>query len=293
MTKEERKAARAAAKAAKAAEAEQVTELVTEDAPTTEAPAEVIEPEAPVTEAIVEDVVEAIEAVEGEPAKEETPAEEPAVEDAPASEQDFDAVLAGISADDAKVMALRVASAFDERADFERVLDPDNSKIQKTLSNTRAKLIELGAARVLIATNIDPEVINRSIHEGARYNVYAIQKLADACSAVGYDGRGVANAINNACMRSLFRFRAAKLTFTGEMAKAAASDKIRIDRAIAQHLVRHTVSPSTAPTQASSTMQALETMGVVRRSGSGRNPTFELTGNPIVSKLEKVLGIAA
>ena len=36
------------------------------------------------------------------------------------------------------------------------------------------------------------------------------------------------NAINIAVMRSLFNFRKAGIPFTGEMAKAAASDKIRV-----------------------------------------------------------------
>jgi hypothetical protein len=51
-------------------------------------------------------------------------------------------------------------------------------------------------------------------------------------------------------------------------------------------LHRHTVSASTAPTQASSTMQALETLGLVKREGSVRNPTFTLTDHPAVAHLE-------
>ncbi|AWV14862.1 hypothetical protein A3862_04550 [Methylobacterium sp. XJLW] len=59
--------------------------------------------------------------------------------------------------------------------------------------------------------------------------------------------------------------------------------------AIRKHLLRHTVSASTAPTQASSTMQALETLGIVRREGSARNSTFHLTEAPVTQQLEAVL----
>jgi ABC-type microcin C transport system duplicated ATPase subunit YejF len=58
---------------------------------------------------------------------------------------------------------------------------------------------------------------------------------------------------------------------------------------MAAHLVRHTVSASTAPTQASSTMQALETLGVVKRSGSGKNPVFEVVDGPLTRKIEELL----
>lgn len=210
-----------------------------------------------------------------------------AIVDAANEPIDFQATLAAISDEDATVMAHRAVKAIDERADFEHVKDPDNTKIQGTLKKVRATLTSLDAARVLIATNVDPVVFNRVIHEGARYNVYAMGKLADAIRGVSVGA--VSNAINLACMKSLFRFRAAGAVFTHDMAKCAASDKIRVERAVNEMLVRHTVSASTAPTQASSTMQALETLGIVARTGGGKNPTFTLTANPIVDRLQKAL----
>nr|WP_272481345.1 hypothetical protein [Methylobacterium sp. B34] len=36
-------------------------------------------------------------------------------------------------------------------------------------------------------------------------------------------------------------------------------------------------------------MQALETLGIVKREGSSRNPTFTLTDAPITKRLEEVL----
>ena len=243
----------------------------------------------PVADVVVEDVVATLEALEGETTEVTEPTTAPS--DAPA--QDFDAVLAAVSRDDVDAKLAATVAAIRERKDFELVKDASNTKIQKTLNKVHNRVCTKRAARLLCATNVDPSILNRVIHEGARYNVYAMDKLGDAIWGLTNNEMGdrgkISNAINLACMKSLFRFRAASVQYSGEMAKCSASDKIRIDRAVSEMLVRHTVSASTAPTQASSTMQALETLGIVRRSGSGKNPNFDLTANPIVGKLEAVL----
>lgn len=197
--------------------------------------------------------------------------------------------IGAITDEAAIVMAIEVGKAIDERADFERAKGNDN--IQKALAKSRKQLATPSAARVLIACSVDPSMINRSVHEGVRYNVYALGKLADAIN--GLTNGSVNNAINIACMKSLFRFKAAGKDFTGEMAKAAASDKIRVDTGLKGMLVRHTVSASTSSTQASSTMQALTTLGIVERSGSHKNPTFTLSNTAVVDRLRSVLGEAA
>jgi hypothetical protein len=203
--------------------------------------------------------------------------------------QSFDDMMANIS-DEAKIEAtVKMANAVDERADFE--LANGNDNIQKTLKKARAQLSSTRAGAVLLACGVTEAFVNRSVHDGKRYNVYAFGKLADAI--VGLSGGEITNKINFAIMRSLFACRKAGITFTGELAKAAASDKIRVEGAVKAILIRHTVGASTAPTQASSTMQALETLGIVKRSGSHKNPTFELTDHPAVAKLEAVLAKAA
>jgi hypothetical protein len=121
-------------------------------------------------------------------------------------------------------MVLAIDSAFGERQAFETAKNPDNANIHRTLKKAREYMTRSSwAARVMLATNMDPQVINRTIHDGSCYNVYAIGKLADVIGAVGTGI--VQNAINNACMRSLFKFRAAGLVFTGELAKAVASTR--------------------------------------------------------------------
>jgi hypothetical protein len=140
---------------------------------------------------------------------------------------------------------------------------------------------------VMIAANQDPNFINRVLMDGSCYNVYAIGKYADLVDALA--GSGMSNAINIAITRTLFAFDKAGLEFNGEMAKAAASDKIRVSAEVARHMIRHTVSASTAPTQASSTMQALQTLGVVAIDGSRKNPKYKLLDNPVTDRLREVV----
>lgn len=202
-------------------------------------------------------------------------------------EGDLDLMTEAVSADDVVAMAATVKFAFEDRADAERRKNPDNESIQKSLNKSRSKIAGNAAVAVLVATAIDPDFINRSISQGNSYNVYAIDKFADIMS--GLTGSGLKNAINIAVMKSMFKFRAAGVEFTGEMAKAAASQNIKVSASLNGLLTRHTVSPSTAPTQASSTMQALQTAGVVINKGSQKYPLYQLTDTPQTRKLQEVL----
>ena len=198
----------------------------------------------------------------------------------------FQEIVAALDPENVMTMAHSIASQFDERVDFQRKKAPDgNASIERTLLAGRKELATLRGAKLLIAANVTPDFVNREVHDGSRYNVYAFGKIADIARSL-IEGVTLSNAINNAVIKSLFRCKKAGVGFTLEIAKAAASDKIRIDPTISRHLVRHSVAASTAPTQASSTMQGLETLGVVRIQGSRRNPTYEVLNTPIAQALE-------
>jgi hypothetical protein len=242
----------------------------------------------PVETDVEADVIEALEAAEEETGNsKEAPTTEEAAPQGERSEESWEKALEGVEEAQIEETVFATADAFDDRVAFESSKAPDNTSIQRTLKKARAAMVTKRAAKVMILTNVRPAVINRVLHEGNRYNVYAIGKLADIIFGVT-DGQ-ISNAINIACIKSLFRFHAAKLPFTADMAKAAASNKIRVSGPAAMHLVRHTVSASTAPTQASSTMQALETLGVVRRTGGGRNPVFEVVEGALTTKIKELL----
>jgi hypothetical protein len=216
-------------------------------------------------------------------------AEQPADPEQP---DDFAAKIAAISQEDAIAKSVLIAKQIDDRVAFQKTKNPDNTSILKTLDSARKELIRTAAAKLLMATNVDEAFINRQLHDGSRYNVYAFGKIADLARAL-VDGAGLNNAINKAVVRSMFNCKRNGVTFTLEVAKAAASDKIRIDPSLSKHLFRHTVSASTAPTQASSTMQALETLGVVRIDGSRRNPVYIVNDNPVARALETVASAVA
>lgn len=206
--------------------------------------------------------------------------------------ENFRDVLKAITDEDADAMALKVAKAIDDRMEFEKAKSPDNSTIQKTLGKARAQIATRTAARVMIATNVSPEVFNRSIHTNVRYNVYAIGKVADVMAMLGSDEASpwVKNAINNAVIKSLFAFDKAGEVFNGEMARAACAKAIRVSNTkLSGLLTRHTVSSSTAPTQASSTMQALVTLGIVTAEGSVRNPTYRVRRTPAAERVRELV----
>lgn len=184
-------------------------------------------------------------------------------------------------------MANKVAKGFDDRAAYERTKNPNNERIQKNLDKSRAKLVMPSAAAILIASQVEPEFVNRSVSEGSRYNVYAVEKLADIVKALR-DGT-MTNKVNIAVCKSLFSFRKAGESFTGEMAKAAVCDKMKVSKAMQAILIRHTVDPGTMSTQTSSTMTALQTIGIVKNSGSFRAPVYELIDSPQTRRLEEVL----
>lgn len=262
--------------------------------------AETLSPEA-LTEAVAETEALGLEALEGW-TEIDTAAEDAALESEIASGGDEDeeleedeateevqsleAVTASFDDETVETMAHIISDELTERENHETI--HGNPNIQSTLKKARNALVNKRAAKVMLAANVDPAFINRSVSGSMRYNVYALGKLADLIR--GLTGDQVTNAVNIACMKSLFAFRRADVPFTGEIAKAAVSDKIRIsDPKIRALLVRHTVSASTASTQACSTMAALGTLGIVRIEGSRVKPTYHLVDGPLTRKLEEVL----
>ena len=210
----------------------------------------------------------------------------------------LDQARARIDDESASKMVWKIKNAIDDREKFEidaaeaERADP-NPNILRTLKKLRDQMVTLRAAKLMCAIRVEPDFINRSINGDFRYNVYAMGKLGDVIYGVT-DGM-LSNAINLACLKTLFAFKKVEETFTMEVAKSCCSKQYALKKlgaAIRAHLISHTVSESTAPTQASSTMQALTTLGVVKCNGSGKNAIYTLTDAPIVAKLEAMLKAA-
>ncbi|KAA5604400.1 hypothetical protein F1188_16195 [Roseospira marina] len=195
---------------------------------------------------------------------------------------------------DADVMNHAIADALDERADREAKKNPDNTSIQSTIKKLRKQVGRRATGRLFVAAQRSPDFMNRQLREGAAYNVYAIGKLGDLVA--GLVGDETKNAVNRAILASLFKIESAGLSFDMETAKMCVSqnytpkpDQSDVASRARSHLVRHTMSPSTAPTQASSTVQALETLGIVVKDG-GRNPTIKLLDNALTRALRATWG---
>ena len=196
----------------------------------------------------------------------------------------FEALMIAVSDDDARNRALEIASALDERATFEATKNVDNDSIQKHLKSARARLTTASVARFTIAANVSTRYFNEQERVNARRNVYAIAKLADLAQSIAL-GKAH-NAINASVIRSLLKFDAAGVEFSHKCALAATSDKITIDAPLRKLLSRHTVSASTASTQASSTMSALEASRVVTVFQNDKNEQcYRLNDNALVTEL--------
>lgn len=238
----------------------------------------------------IEAVVHSLEAYEDAAVEEALASLEAEPEVEAPNAVDFLDLVPASNAEVTKEMRQEMASAIDVRLAFEerKSVETGKDNIFRTLSKTRAKLVTSAApAQTFVAVGIrDAGFFNRVLHDGSRYNVYAAGKLADLCE--GLVNTALSNAINRAIVKSLFAVTAAGGEFTMELAKAACSKQYRVDSPYAKNLVRHTVSTSTAPTQASSTMQALQTLGIVRLSGSRKNATYTVVDSPATRRLKEV-----
>lgn len=242
-----------------------------------------------IDEALLEQVDAKLEAIDAQSASSSAAAVLAALPSATAnSTEDFDTLYAALSDQDKLDKAVSIGKAFDDRIAWLKTNKPNNTTQAPKLDNYRKKLALPSKAGVLLVSGTSEEFINRSISEGSIYNLYAIDKVIDFVN--GLSGDRVKNAINRAIFKSMMNFKAEGIAFTGEMARAAASDKIRVqDKKAESLLMRHTVDAGTAPTQASSTMAALQTLGVVVNKGSMRAPLYELVDTPVTRKLEGLL----
>lgn len=180
----------------------------------------------------------------------------------------------------------KLIAAFNERKAFERAKNASNENIQKTLDKGLAKIAPNESVGVLLAACVSPDFVMRSTNEGSAYNVYGVLKLADLTKALVSGVIG--NDVNRHIVKSLFQVIAAGEQFTAEAARACVSKQIRFTEKVVKYLSRHTASPTTAPTQVSSTMAALTSLGIVKNTGTVRNPVWSLTDAPIVERMKEI-----
>jgi hypothetical protein len=223
---------------------------------------------------------------EEEPASVEAE-EEPETVEAEAS-SDLNTIIKGVSVRRAKGMSDKLVNQFAIRAEFEKQTSPANTSIQKKLIAYQGKLVLPAVTALMVAIDLDPTFVNRSLSgSGKRFNIYAIDKVADLVMALNTGA--FRNAINRCVISSMFRFEKANEPFSQNSAQAAASHHIKVGSTHSGLLVRHTVSESTAPTQASSTMNALLALKVVKNTGSVKHPVWAMIESPTRSRLLEIV----
>lgn len=200
----------------------------------------------------------------------------------------FADLVAAVSEKAMKARAEELASQFDARMTFENKERPSNMTIQSKLAKAKKHFQTWGMANYTIAADIDPGFVNRSVAEGKRFNVYAFDKLLDVLTGIGTKGV-MSNAINIAILKSMVTCEANNVPFTGLIASGCASDKIKLAPApINKLLTRHNVGATTAPTQTSSTMNALMIAGIVINVGQGRMPVYQLTQTAAANRVREL-----
>lgn len=188
-----------------------------------------------------------------------------------------------------KTRAAQLVANVDERAARETAKKADNDKIQNTLRVLRGKVGRSSFARFAITANVPENFILRSVRSTEMFNVYAVGKLVNLSDMVMLGSEAGWNEINRAIVASLFKCEKAGVEFSHKMAIAATSRQIAIDANLSKHLVRYTVSPSTSTTQASSTMQALATCGVVSKyENEAGADCYRLTETPLTAAFREM-----
>lgn len=210
-------------------------------------------------------------------------------EAAPASvdERSFIEMRDAVTTEQVTQMQTDLIAAFADRASYERIANPNNDNIQETLTKVQKGHLAHAISQGFVAAGVDPNYLNKSEVAGKRRNVYALQKLQDLI--YGASSGHLKNAINIAILVSMVKLEQAQIAFTGAIAKACASDKVAVETNVGVHLRRHTVAESTASTQSSSTMTALEDLGAVVNKGSQKHPTWVFSDTALAKRLKEVV----
>lgn len=187
----------------------------------------------------------------------------------------------------------KVQANFADRMAFETTNSPKNKTIQTKLTSYAKKFAMPNVVGALMAANADLSFMNQSVagNETKRFNVYAIDKVADLAQAL--ESGTVKNAINHATLINLFKAAANGVDFTSQHAQGSVSDKVALPAGHSKWMTRHTASASTAPTQASSTMNALQVLNVVENKGTTKAPVWHLTETPQTERFRNMFSAKA
>jgi hypothetical protein len=162
-----------------------------------------------------------------------------------------------------------LAAAFAARKSYEAEKNSENATIQLTLDKLAKAADHEVLAEFFLANSVSPDFINRTERSTARFNVYAAEKVVNVGRALA--SAGALNHYTRAVLASAKALEGAEFTLTHKDAVAACSLDVRHTEAKREAILKHTryqkhTSPSTASTQASSSINALQLWGVLVES---------------------------
>jgi uncharacterized protein YcfL len=164
--------------------------------------------------------------------------------------------------------------ACDTRIAYEALKNVDNESIKSKLNAIRKTLTNEKIASVLIACSYDVANMNTQERVSNRRNVYAIQKEMNAAQFIA-----VAASLNHyslAIFKTALALETATFALTHATARAACSVDVKTSVAAQQSIViknryaKH-IDASTASTQSSSSINALQALNVFVESRNAAN----------------------
>jgi ribosomal protein L28 len=205
---------------------------------------------------------------------------------------DFKQAMMAHTSDQMQAFELALNAAIDDRVRFEmtrKASTSGNEPIVGKLNKFR-KSISHDAMRAMLELGVDPNFINHTLSKdgaGQRFNIYAAMKAIKIVEAIiGVDKMA---QVTFATLKSMINFKDAGEKFTGELAGAAVSDKIRLQTSAVKLLHRHTVSKATVSTQKSSDFRVLQALNLVVNKGAARSPVYEFANTNQAQAVQSLL----
>jgi hypothetical protein len=165
-----------------------------------------------------------------------------------------------------------IVASFDRRAAYELDKNSDNDSMQKTLADMRKTVSHNAIASIMSVANVDADFINKSERVSARFNVYSAEKVINVAQSVARVR--ALNHYTRAILATCVKLAANDTLLTHDDAQSACSLSVKSKDAKREKLIvkyqKH-VSKSTADTQSSSSINALQMYNVLIETRDASN----------------------
>lgn len=185
-------------------------------------------------------------------------------------------------------MRMCFTMAFEDRIAFESTKEDCTNQMIDNLISVSKEFTSDRVCRSFVALGIDASFVNRNSSKFSRFNVYALQKVAEIVKAM--TGLHIRTATIRCFLKSLFACRVAEVPFTKQLQLAALSKDIRISKSHDALLTRHTLSKATAAAQRSQMIVTLEGLNMLASNNmKGDKNVITLKDTPATRQLIKMI----